>query len=245
MLLLDGLVFLVAIVANSASSADVGAGCTITRFDQVSSVLNSCNDIVVRNLVVDAGQSLKLFLKAGATLTFEGTTTFAYAEWDGPLIWIKGNGITVVGAQGYDLVTNTPGRKLIFFKSIFLYEDVEVESHNMYFSKTNEALLLLQWESLHQTFKYVIFSGISDYGINVEQNYRNNGGPSGNPNNNVPIDILEINGVTGSLNGPWSRKIYILCASGGCQNFKWSNVNLQGNSRPDSCNFHPAGYNCL
>nr|ADU33363.2 endopolygalacturonase [Leptinotarsa decemlineata] len=372
MLLLGGLVFLVAVVANSASPTnltDVGASCTITKFNQVSSVLNSCTNVVVKNLVVDAGQTLKLFLKAGATLTFEGTTTFAYAEWKGPLIWIKGNGITVIGAQGHKLdgrgekwwdgkgdggkvkpqfmfiqatggsvlkninmyncphqcvgisdsdhVTisnwqldssagnpvngkevghNTDGFDLyksnyilldgivvrnqddcicinggshLTFRNLWCYggHGLSISSGMSMTDYNLNVVSDVHFEHCHVSdsrngihiktiadggkgkmsglyFSDIQLSGISTYGINVEQNYRNNGGPSGKPNNNVPIDTLEINGVTGTLNGPWSVKAYILCASGACKNFKWSNINLQGNSRPDSCNFHPSGYNC-
>jgi len=40
-------------------------------------------------------------LADGTTVTFEGTTTFAYKEWKGPLISVSGSDITVTGAAGH------------------------------------------------------------------------------------------------------------------------------------------------
>jgi hypothetical protein len=34
-------------------------------------------------------------------VTFQGTTTFAYKEWEGPLISVSGTKITVNGASGH------------------------------------------------------------------------------------------------------------------------------------------------
>lgn len=40
-------------------------------------------------------------LSDGTTVTFEGTTTFGYEEWDGPLISFSGTDITIQGADGH------------------------------------------------------------------------------------------------------------------------------------------------
>ena len=34
-------------------------------------------------------------------VTFQGTTTFGYKEWQGPLISVSGTSITVLGASGH------------------------------------------------------------------------------------------------------------------------------------------------
>ncbi|KAJ5488542.1 Polygalacturonase, partial [Penicillium diatomitis] len=46
----------------------------------------SCPSIVLDNIAVPAGENLDLTgLTAGTKVTFEGTTTFGYKEWTGPL----------------------------------------------------------------------------------------------------------------------------------------------------------------
>uniref|UniRef100_A0A6P7FT70 endo-polygalacturonase n=1 Tax=Diabrotica virgifera virgifera TaxID=50390 RepID=A0A6P7FT70_DIAVI len=74
--------------------------CEITNFDQVSDTVHRCSDIIIRNLDVPAGQTLELDLKQGASLSFEGITTFDYTNWSGPLIRINGSGFTIKGAPG-------------------------------------------------------------------------------------------------------------------------------------------------
>jgi polygalacturonase len=41
-------------------------------------------------------------------VTFQGTTTFAYKEWKGPLISVSGTNITVNGATGHVIDGNGP-----------------------------------------------------------------------------------------------------------------------------------------
>ncbi|KAG5883109.1 hypothetical protein JTB14_004643 [Gonioctena quinquepunctata] len=348
------LFFSVAFLATSATplnDTSVGATCTITRFSQVDGVVNSCTNIVVQNLVVNAGQTLKLILKAGSTVTFVGTTSFAYAEWRGPLIWIKGDKINVIGASGHRLEgrghlwwdgTGDSGKikpQFMFIqatggstmKNINMYDcphqcvaisdsnglnifnwqidssagnpvngkevghntdgfDIAKSSNinidsvvvrnqddcvcindgtNLKFSNlwcygghglsvsagissdyNRNVVRNVLFENSHvidsrngihiksvadggkglmadMTFNNIQLSGISNYAINVEQNYRNNGGPSGDPNNNVPIEGLTVNGLTGTMSGPYTVPVYILCASGACSNFRWGNINIQ------------------
>nr|CCJ09449.1 glycoside hydrolase family 28 protein [Phaedon cochleariae] len=82
---------------------EVGASCTITSFGQVSSVLNSCSNIVISGLSVPGGKTLELKLKSGSTVTFQGKTVFGVAHWDGPLLEIIGSKVTVKGASGHVL----------------------------------------------------------------------------------------------------------------------------------------------
>nr|XP_023027645.1 polygalacturonase-like [Leptinotarsa decemlineata] len=81
----------------------VGEDCTITNFSQVSSVVQRCNNIVVRSLNVPAKQRLHLNLKRGSSLTFSGITRFGVAEWDGPLVIIQGDNLKVNGELGSKL----------------------------------------------------------------------------------------------------------------------------------------------
>ncbi|KAH6648653.1 polygalacturonase [Truncatella angustata] len=62
----------------------------------------SCSTIVLSSVAVPSGTTLDLSdLNDGTTVIFEGTTTWGYKEWAGPLLQIKGNKITVKGASGH------------------------------------------------------------------------------------------------------------------------------------------------
>ena len=80
------------------------ASCTFSGSSAAANVLkskSSCTNIVISNAVVPAGTTLDLTgLASGTTVTFEGTTTFGYKEWEGPLVSVSGTKINVVGASG-------------------------------------------------------------------------------------------------------------------------------------------------
>lgn len=82
-------------IAKRASS------CTFTDAAAVSKSKTSCATIVLDNIAVPSGTTLDLTdLTEGTTVIFEGTTTFGYKEWSGPLISVSGTDITVEGASG-------------------------------------------------------------------------------------------------------------------------------------------------
>lgn len=86
----------------SAASVTVQDGCTFTDSDTASASKASCTSIVLKDITVPAGETLDLTdLADGTTVTFEGTTTFEYEEWEGPLISFSGTGLTVTGASGH------------------------------------------------------------------------------------------------------------------------------------------------
>lgn len=63
-----------------------------------------CATITLSALTVPSGTTLDLTdLSDGTTVVFEGTTTWDYAEWDGPLFAVSGSSITVKGASGHEL----------------------------------------------------------------------------------------------------------------------------------------------
>lgn len=63
-----------------------------------------CATITLSALTVPSGTTLDLTdLEDGTTVIFEGTTTWDYAEWDGPLFAVSGSSITVKGASGHTL----------------------------------------------------------------------------------------------------------------------------------------------
>ncbi|KAI0121526.1 glycoside hydrolase family 28 protein [Hypoxylon sp. NC0597] len=85
-------------VSERASSSS----CTFTSITSLSAQKKSCTDIVLDGITVPAGQTLDLTsLTEGTTVTFQGTTTFGYEEWEGPLISVSGTSITVKGASGH------------------------------------------------------------------------------------------------------------------------------------------------
>jgi polygalacturonase len=80
------------------------ASCTFsgaTGAAEASKSASSCATMVLNNVAVPSGTALDLSgLADGTTVIFEGTTTWGYKEWAGPLLQIGGNKITVKGAAG-------------------------------------------------------------------------------------------------------------------------------------------------
>jgi len=100
---------LYALVASAAFVAAAPAtvcerrasSCTFTDAAAAESGKGSCTNIVLDGIKVPAGTTLDLTsLKANTVVTFQGTTTFGYEEWEGPLVSVSGTGITVQGATG-------------------------------------------------------------------------------------------------------------------------------------------------
>ncbi|KAL4786809.1 glycoside hydrolase [Aspergillus varians] len=83
------------------------SSCTFSGSDGAASASASqaaCATIVLSDVAVPSGTTLDLSdLEDDTTVIFEGTTTWGYKEWDGPLLQIKGSGITVKGASGAKL----------------------------------------------------------------------------------------------------------------------------------------------
>lgn len=78
--------------------------CTFSGSDGAASASQSqaeCATIVLNNVAVPSGTTLDLSkLADDTTVIFEGTTTWGYQEWTGPLLTISGTRITVQGASG-------------------------------------------------------------------------------------------------------------------------------------------------
>ncbi|KXH69255.1 endopolygalacturonase [Colletotrichum salicis] len=90
-----------ALAAAAPAELDTRASCTFTDAKTAMSKKTSCTDIVLNGIKVPAGETLDLTgLKDGTKVTFKGTTTFGYKEWEGPLIAIGGKKVSVVGASG-------------------------------------------------------------------------------------------------------------------------------------------------
>ncbi|KAL4147334.1 hypothetical protein PRNP1_011090 [Phytophthora ramorum] len=88
---------------SSSTNTTTTAACTLSGTYSDGTDVSSCSSIVISDLTVPKGVTLDLTNVAdGATITFEGTTTFGEEEWDGPLILLTGNDLTVTGTGTLD-----------------------------------------------------------------------------------------------------------------------------------------------
>ncbi|RAL08745.1 glycoside hydrolase family 28 protein [Aspergillus homomorphus CBS 101889] len=77
------------------------SSCIFTDAAAAKAGVKKCSHSVLRNINVPAGETLDLsHAKEGSTVTFEGTTTFGYKQWKGPLIRLGGKGVTFTAANG-------------------------------------------------------------------------------------------------------------------------------------------------
>ncbi|KAK6063511.1 glycosyl hydrolase family 28 [Seiridium cupressi] len=88
------------------------------------------------------------------------------------------------------------------------------------------------------TYKNITMSGITDYGIDVQQDYLN-GGPTGEPTNGVLIANISFIDVTGTVSGDDAYNYYVLCGDGSCTNFSYENVEITGGNQ--TCNYPASG----
>lgn len=89
-------------LAAASPLLDSRASCTFTDAASAIKGKTSCSAITLSGITVPAGTTLDLTgLKDGTTVTFTGTTTFGYKEWEGPLISVSGKNILVQGASGH------------------------------------------------------------------------------------------------------------------------------------------------
>ncbi len=89
---------------STSSSATADSSCTLTgsSITDLPTIISSCTNIVIKDLTVPAGTTLDMLdLQDGTTVTFDGTTTFEYSEWDGPLIYIGGTDVTITGTSDH------------------------------------------------------------------------------------------------------------------------------------------------
>ncbi|KAK4503973.1 hypothetical protein PRZ48_004888 [Zasmidium cellare] len=92
------------------------------------------------------------------------------------------------------------------------------------------------------TYTGITLSGITKYGIVIEQDYEN-GSPTGTPTDGVPITDLTVSDVTGTVTDD-AEEVYILCASGACSDWTWSGVSVTGGEASSKCEGVPDGASC-
>ncbi|GAA6036215.1 hypothetical protein JCM8097_006840 [Rhodosporidiobolus ruineniae] len=124
---------------------------TISSLDDIDEAVK-CEDVVLTGFEVPAGESLELDLLDGATVTVTGEMSFAYKEWEGPLVTVKGDDIIFDGG-GYKWDGNWDGEggnggktKPKFFKVKFSGTMKDVVLYNQPvqgFSVSNPAALTM------------------------------------------------------------------------------------------------------
>lgn len=94
-------------VTAAPVAGDLGKRATACTFSgsagaaSASKAQRSCATIVLNNVAVPSGTTLDLSdLSDGTSVIFQGTTTWGYKEWAGPLLQIEGTGIKISGASG-------------------------------------------------------------------------------------------------------------------------------------------------
>jgi polygalacturonase len=92
---------------------------------------------------------------------------------------------------------------------------------------------------IHCLRKASPFSGITIYGIDVQQDYLN-GGSTGDPTNGVVIDGVTYSNVTGTATST-GMDYYILCESGSCEDCTFTDVDITGGGVASSCNYPSTG----
>lgn len=90
------------------------------------------------------------------------------------------------------------------------------------------------------TYSNIKLSGITKYGIVIEQDYEN-GSPTGTPTAGVPITGLSVEGVTGTVTSG-ADDILILCAA--CSNWVWLGNSVTGGKKATNCEGIPSGASC-
>ncbi|KAE8149904.1 putative endopolygalacturonase B [Aspergillus avenaceus] len=92
------------------------------------------------------------------------------------------------------------------------------------------------------TFSDITLSGITKYGLVVEQDYEN-GSPTGTPTNGITVKDITFEKVTGTVESD-ATNIYILCGSDSCSDWTWSGVSITGGETSSKCDNVPTGASC-
>jgi len=92
------------------------------------------------------------------------------------------------------------------------------------------------------TYSNIEFSGQTIYGIVIEQDYEN-GDPTGVPTNGIAISGLVLDNVKGTV-ASGATNIYILCGSGSCTDWTWTDVASTGGKTSAKCENIPSVATC-
>ncbi|ORY61718.1 endopolygalacturonase [Pseudomassariella vexata] len=87
------------------------------------------------------------------------------------------------------------------------------------------------------TYRDITLSGITDYGITVDQAYDGDDATDG-----ITISGFTLDGVTGTTDSDADYAIYVNCGSDSCTDWTWTDVSVTG--ADNSCSNQPSGITC-
>jgi polygalacturonase len=91
------------------------------------------------------------------------------------------------------------------------------------------------------TYSNIYVSNITDYAIDVQQDYEN-GGATGDPSSSITVSGVTFSDITGSVADSDAYEYYILCGStSSCADFTWSGIDITGGGKTE-CS--PSGDEC-
>ncbi|KAJ8957032.1 hypothetical protein NQ317_008339 [Molorchus minor] len=199
------------------SSAGDSKGKNTDGFD-----ISSSSNIVIENTVVK-NQDDCIAVNHGSDMKFTGLTCSG------------GHGLSLsVGQSKTDSSANT-------VSNIVFSDSTVTDSRNGIHIKTHSDAASGSIKDV--TYSNIKLSGITYYGINIQEDYEN-GSSSGTAKGNIPITGLKMSSITGSMTGSHSMPVYILCGDGGCSSWSWSDISITGNKKSNSCNYSPSGFSC-
>ncbi|KAH1027811.1 hypothetical protein HUJ05_001249 [Dendroctonus ponderosae] len=251
------------LVQGAIGRASVGKlqeGCEITEFSEVQVAVEICDVLILENIFVPAGKTLNLNLRDQATLYFRGTITFGYAEWEGPLVAINASNAVIEGEDGSNILVEDficyGGHGLSISAG---HDDENVELNTVYNVTFSDSVVTEGKNAIHVkthvdggdgriekvVYRNIQFQGASEYGINIQENYRNLPPNSTMPDqarNNIPITDLQLINVVGSVDSS-AVPIYIFCAEGGCFEWEFTEVVVTG-TEANMCIYEPTEVIC-
>lgn len=210
--------------------------------------INGCNHLEVDNVTVDNS--------AGDTAGAHNTDAFDVGSSES--VYIRGatvhnqddclainSGTDILFANGYCSgghglsIGSVGGRSDNTVDGVVIENSSVVNSQNAVRIKTvSGATGLVN----NVTYSNIQLSGITKYGIDVQQDYLN-GGPTGTPTNGVKVTNININGIKGSV-APGATRVYLLCGKGSCSNWRWSGNTMSGGQSSTKCTNVPSPASC-
>ncbi|GJJ77439.1 hypothetical protein EMPS_09798 [Entomortierella parvispora] len=91
------------------------------------------------------------------------------------------------------------------------------------------------------TYTDTTLSGITDYGIVIQQDYTN-AGATGKPGGAAPITNINLYNIHGTMAKKSRQSVYILCAK--CSNFNFQKIAIAGGAAPQCSGISPKPMGC-
>ncbi|CAK7235923.1 hypothetical protein SEUCBS140593_009445 [Sporothrix eucalyptigena] len=241
------------IVVNKVKGNSVIKNLRIQNWPVHLFYINGCSDLVIQDLVLDnsAGNAPNSasdgLAAAHNTDGFDVSSTsnlvlqrITVNNQDDCVAITSGNNVTVneltcIGGHGLS-IGSVGGKSNNNVTNILFTNSAVINSQNGCRIKSNyDTTGFIS----NITYSNIAVSGISTYGIDVQQDYLN-GGPTGDPSNGVLIQNVLFQNVTGTANST-AQDYYVLCGDGSCSNFEFTEVSITGGGEASSCNFPSSG----